>query len=99
MATATEIAEIVRKLHELMVGQQQLHAARAKMKDLFARAVVAQGSSSAGHHGHTRLNFREAERHMPKDYGGKSAAEFSFKIVSDCAGLDRLGERRRGVSW
>ena len=81
MATATEIAEIVRKLRELEVGQR-LRVTHAEMKDLFAQAVVAQGSSSPGHHGHTRLNFREAERHMPKDYGGKSApsAEFSFKI-------------------
>ena len=51
MATATEIAEIVRKLRELEVGQQQLQAAHAEMRDTFARAVVAQGSPSAGHHG------------------------------------------------
>ena len=59
MATATEIAEIVPKLRELEVGQQ-LQAALAEMKHPFARVVVAQGSSSAGHHGHTRLNFRDA---------------------------------------
>ena len=47
MATATEIAEIVRKLHELEVGQQ-LQAAHAEM-DPFVRAVVEQGNSPAGH--------------------------------------------------
>ena len=90
MATAAEIAEIVRKLRELEVGQQQLQAAHAEMQDPFVRAVVAQGSSSAGHHGHTRLNFREGERHMPKDCGGKTApfAEFSFKNESYMTALD-----------
>ena len=93
MANATEIAEIVRKLRELEAGQQQLQATHAEMKDLFARAVVAQGSTWAGHHGHIRLNFRGAELHVPKDYGGKSAsfAEFSFEFESYMTALYPTG--------
>ena len=96
MTTATEIAEIVLTLGELEVGEQQLQVAHAETKDVFAWAVVAQGSqgsSSAGHHGHTRLTFREAQRHVPKDYAGKSASfgEFSFKIESYMTALDPTG--------
>ena len=62
MAATATATEIVRKLRELEVGQQQLQAAHAEMSDLFARAVVTHGNSSAEHHGHIRLNIREAER-------------------------------------
>ena len=86
MATAAEVAEIVGRIIAL-------ETSHADMKDLFARAIAAQGSSSGGHHDQAKLNFREAERHMPKDYNGKSVtfAEFCFKIESYMTALDPAG--------
>ena len=86
MATAAEIAEIVRKVRELETGHVQL-------KDLFTRAITSQGTSASASQGQARLNFREAERHMPKDYNGKSVtfAEFCFKIESYMTALDPSG--------
>ena len=79
MATAAEVAQIVEKI-------KVLENSHLELKDLFTRAITAQSSQTGGHssevHGTARLNFREAERHMPKEYSGKSInfSEYVFKI-------------------
>ena len=95
MATADQIAAILAKL-------QQLETEQATLKDLFLRAtasVPASGSSG----GTAKLNFREAERQMPKEFSGKSIAfaEYCFKIEAYMATLDPAGkgdEIIRGVA-
>ena len=76
----TGIAEIVRKLRELEVGEQQLQAAHAEMKDLFAPAVVAQGSSSS----------QLSASRMPHANGGKCRVQLQDRVVLDCVGPDSL---------
>ena len=87
MATAAQLSEIVAKL-------QQLETEQTLLKDLFTRAST---SSSERREGSARLNFREAEKQMPQEYGGKGVnfAEFCFKIEAYMTALDPDGPRRR----
>ena len=81
--TGAHHTEIVSKL-------QQLEIEQAVMKDLFNRAVRSSPPTS----GDSKLNVRQAERHVPKEFSGKSGgyAEFVFKIEAYMSTLDPAGK-------
>ena len=71
MATAEQLAQIVAKL-------QHLESEQVTMKDLFNRAIRATSGGAGG----SKLNYREAERRMAKEFNGKGSgyAEYVFKM-------------------
>ena len=85
MATIEQITEIVQKL-------TQLENEQVLLRDLFARAAAAHSTGGGAASG--RLNFREAERHMPREYDGKNInwTELCFRIESYMTTIDPNGE-------
>ena len=67
IATTEQITETANKLQHLQMEQ-------AVMNDLFNHAV----RSFPSHSGDSKLNFRQAERHMPKAFSGKSGRYVDF---------------------
>ena len=95
MAIATESAQIVPKFSRVGGGTAAASGRTCRDERPFRSGGGGTRELIGRHHGHTRLNFREAERRMPKENGGKSAsfAEFSFKIESYMTAWDSTGWR------
>ena len=81
MVSVEQANEIVAKLRELETEQNI-------MKDLFNRALRTSQSGSD-----VKLNFRQAERHMPGMFSGKATeyTEYIFKMEAYLSTLDPGG--------
>ena len=82
MVSVEQANEIVAKPRELGVEQHL-------MRDLFNRALRANQSGSD-----VKLNFRQAERHMPGMFSGKATklTEYIFKMEAYLSTLDPGGK-------
>ena len=80
MVTTEQMGTVLARL-------QQLEHDQSMLRDLFTRAV----GSGAGQG--VKLNYREAEKHMPKEYSGKGLAfaEYVFKMEAYLPAVDPNG--------
>ena len=93
MATVEQLNEVIMKISDIATKVQALDHEQGLMKDLFARAVRG-GQEGGGARADRKLNYREAERHMPKEFSGKGAmfSDYVFRMESYMTILDPSGK-------
>ena len=79
----------VEQANEVVAKQRELETEQNLMKDSFNRAVRANQSGSD-----MKLNFRQAERHMPGVFNGNATehTEYTFKMEAYLCTLDPGGK-------
>ena len=85
-------AELLRLATELEAVRGQVQTECNALRDVFARTTTAMSSSGSQHD--RRLNHREAERHLPQQFGGSRLdyGDFAFRMEGYAAVLSRDGQ-------